>query len=209
MPTGGLTVATVERDFSSRLLGGDQVMRKRIFTTTVAILALGSMTLPSVADARGVHVRKMRLQDRCDPASFNAAFGDGVCVPHKQGGLVTVDEFLAELNPVDFGHDKWNNHPDELKLREGDQISVTVRGGELHTFSEVDHFGAGCFQPINEALELTDVPTPEQCAEFFANSSVAPNGASTLIVEGLPAGTHLFMCEIHPWMRTVVEVEKH
>jgi plastocyanin len=181
-------------------------MRTRIISGAIAILAIGAMTMPAVADARGVHVRNVRLQDRCDPASFNAAFGDGVCVPHS-GQLITLDKFLAKLNPVDFGHPKWNNHPDELDLREGDQISVTVRGGEFHTFSEVDHFGAGCFSPINEALGLTDPPTDAQCAQFFADTGVLADGASTLTVSGLEPGTHLFMCEIHPWMKTVVEVE--
>jgi plastocyanin len=181
-------------------------MNKRFFRSALAVLAIGLVALPASADARGVHVRKMRLQDNCDPVTFNAAFGDGICVPHGNGRTTTLPEFLAKLNPQDFGHEKWNNHPDELDLKLGDEISVVVRGGEGHTFTEVDAFGAGCFLPINDALGLTDPPTPEKCGEYFANTSVAANGASTLTVSGLTPGTHLFMCEIHPWMRTVVEV---
>jgi plastocyanin len=184
-------------------------MRKHVMTCAIAILALGAVAIPTTADARGVHVRKVRLQDRCDPASFNAAFGPpDVCVPHS-GKLVTVDEFLAKLNPADLGHPSWNNHPDELDLRSGDEISVTVRGGEFHTFTEVpftEGLQAGCFLPINDALGLVDPPSPAQCDEFFATTGVVANGGSTLTVSGLSDGTHLFMCEIHPWMRTVVEV---
>src|SRR6185295_9336366 len=133
--------------------------------------------------------------------SFNAMFGDGVCIAHG-GQLITVDEFLAKLNPVDLGHPKWNNHPDELNLRSGDEISVTVRGGEFHTFTEVpvtDELQPGCLPPLNEALGITAAPpTDAQCADFFATSGVAANGGSTLTVSGLPDGEHLFMCEIHP-----------
>ena len=185
-------------------------MRKHLLVSAFVIVSLGALAIPSTADARGSHVRKVRLQDRCDPASFNAAFGPpDVCVPHS-GQLVTVTEFLAKLNPEDGGHPKWNNHPDELDLRHGDQISVTVRGGEFHTFTEVpftEELQAGCFAGINVALELTNPPSPAQCADFFNRTGVVANGGSTLIVSGLSEGTHLFMCEIHPWMRTVVTVE--
>ena len=182
-------------------------MHKRFVTSAIAILAIGLIAIPASADAHGVHVRKVRLQDNCDPATFNAAFGDGICVPHGNRRTTTLPEFLAKLNPEDGGHEKWNNHPDELDLKTGDEISVVVRGGELHTFTEVPKFGAGCFGPINAALELTNPPTAAQCADFFAHTSVLANGASTLTVSGLSPGTHLFMCEIHPWMQTTVTVE--
>jgi plastocyanin len=154
----------------------------------------------------------VRLQDRCDPASFNAVFGEGVCIPHGNQKTITLDEFLTKLNPVDFGHPKWNNHPDELDLREGDEISVTVRGGEFHTFTEVAEFGAGCLPDLNAALGLNG-PTPSatdctpQTGGLLDTTGVAPNGLSTLTVAGLAAGEHKFMCLIHPWMKTVVEVE--
>ena len=180
-------------------------MRKRLITSAIAVLALGAMAIPATADAHGVHVRRVRLQDKCDPASFNAMFGP-VCVAHG-GKNVTVDKFLAKLNPKDFGHEAWTNKPDELDLKSGDVINVVVRGGELHTFTEVMDYGAGCFIPINDALGLTNPPSPEKCAEYFATTSVEANGASTLVVAGLSPGTHKFMCEIHPWMRTTVTVE--
>jgi hypothetical protein len=189
--------------------GGDQSMRKRIFTGAVAILALGSIALPTVADARGVHIRNVRLEDRCDPASFNAEFGEGICIPHS-GELVTLPEFLEELNPVDFGHDKWRNKPDEVEIRVGDELRVTVRGGEGHSFTEVPEIVAGCLPDLNAALGL-DGPAPTEAECFgpggiMAVTGVAPNGLSTLPVSGLDRGSHLFMCFTHPWMTTVVNV---
>jgi plastocyanin len=192
-------------------------MRKNRVIGAFAILALGSLALPSVADARGVHVREVRLQDRCDPASFNEAIpsapGDPpTCIPHGGQKTVTFGQFLAKLNPMDFGHPKWNNHPDELDLKQGDEISVVVRGGEFHTFTEVDEFGGGCIPFINEALGLADPGfDPADCdphgSGLIIQTGVLPNGLSTLHVGGLDEGTHKFMCLIHPWMKTVVEVE--
>ena len=186
-------------------------MRIHRVVGAVAILALGSMTLPAVANADGGHVRDVRLQDRCDPASFNVAIppqpgGPPTCIPHS-GQRVTFAQFLAKLNPVDFGHPKWNNHPDMVELREGDSINVTVRGGEFHTFTEVDMFGAGCIPFINGALQLGAGPTDAECGAIFGATGVLPNGMSTLKVSGLAPGMHKFMCMIHPWMRTVVDVQ--
>ncbi len=190
-------------------------MNKRFVSSAIAVLAIGLVALPASADAGGVHTRSVRLQDRCDPASFNAAIPSPpgqppTCIPHS-GQRITFAQFFAKLNPVDFGHEKWNNHPDEVDLKMGDQISVTVRGGEFHTFTEVPEFGAGCIGFINGRLGLTGpAPTDAQCfgpGGIFETTGVAPDGQSTLTVSGLSAGTHLFMCEIHPWMRTVVNVE--
>jgi plastocyanin len=114
------------------------------------------------------------------------------------------------VNPVDFGHPKWNNHPDTVELRSGDEISVTVRGGEFHTFSEVDAFEAGCVPLINQLLGLTVGPTDAECGGptgILATTGIAPDGGSTLTVAGLTPGVHLFQCMIHPWMRTTVTVD--
>ena len=76
------------------------MMRKKLFTSAIAILALGSVVFPATADAKdGGHARRVRLEDNCDPASFNARFGDGICVDHGRGRTTTLDQFLAKLNP--------------------------------------------------------------------------------------------------------------
>ena len=177
--------------------------------SAIAVLTLGAIALPANADAKGgAHVRNVRMQDRCDPASFNAAIGPGTCADHN-GELVTFDQFLAQLNPVDGGHDKWNMHPDEITLKSGDLISATVRGGEFHTFTEVPAFGPGCVQFINDALGLVGPPSADcatNLAPVFAGGTGSAPGLPAVVVSGLAPGTHMFMCLIHPWMQAVVTV---
>ena len=184
-------------------------MRNHVMVSAVAVLTLGAIALPSNADAKGgVHVRTVRIQDRCDPASFDAAIGPGTCVPHD-GELVTFTEFLAQLNPVDFGHDQWKMHPDEIELTTGDSISASVRGGEFHTFTEVEAFGAGCIDLLNGPLGLTGPPSADcatNLAPVFAGGTGTAPGLPPVVVSGLAPGTHLFMCLIHPWMQAVVDV---
>jgi plastocyanin len=190
-------------------------MRKYLVGGAIAILMVGVAAVPASADQgrhRGRDGRedneRVTLNDNCDPATFNARFGDGTCVPHGKKPTVLLADFFAKLNPVDFGHPAWNNRPSMLEIDADESIKVKVRGGEFHTFTEVPMFGPGCVGLINDALGLTGpAPTAAQCAGFFANTGVAANGGSTLTVSGLSAGTHFFMCEIHPWMRTTVTVE--
>jgi plastocyanin len=181
-------------------------MRKHLITSAIAIVSLGSVAMPAAADGHRPHVRVIQMRDNCDPATFNARFGPGTCMAHGNRPTVTLPDFLAKLNPVDFGHPQWSFRPDEIEIHTGDSLKAVVRGGELHTFTEVSKFGPGCVGLINDALGLTvDAPTPAQCGEFFANTAVPVGGSLT--VSGLSPGTHLFMCEIHPWMKTTVTVE--
>ena len=89
-------------------------MRASVISGAVADLSLGAIAIqvPTAGAERAPTVRVVELRDNCDPVSFNAAIGDGTCVPHKSsGGLTKFDEFLAELNPVDFGHGQWRTTP--------------------------------------------------------------------------------------------------
>jgi len=183
-------------------------MRKSFIVSAVAIVALAGLAIPASADAKnGGHVRKVRMQDRCDPASFNALFGDGICADHN-GELITVDEFLAALNPVTHrGLDKWNMHPDMINIKMGDSLSVSVRGGEFHSFTEVDSFGPdgvlpGCIDVLNTALGLG--APPAGCPGLL-NPGTVPGGPP-IMISGLSEGTHFFMCFIHPWMQAEVTV---
>jgi len=189
-------------------------MRKKFITTAIAVAALAGLAIPASADAKnGGHVRKVRMQDRCEPVSFNA-FGNAnglgdVCSPHN-GELITFDEFFAALNPVTHrGLDKWNMHPDMINIKVGDTLSVSVRGGEFHSFTEVPSFGPdgvipGCFEGLNLALGLGPAPDDATCAELLAPGTVP--GAPPVVVSGLDEGTHFFMCFIHPWMQAEVTV---
>jgi hypothetical protein len=83
-------------------------------------------------------------------------------------------------------------------------VSVRNHGGEDHTFTEVDEaFGGGRVAAFNTALGLTARP---DCA-----ADVAPpiHPGEHIDVKELSAGTHYFMCCIHPWMHAVMEVSPH
>ena len=194
-------------------------MRKSFIVSALAIAALAGLAIPASVDAKnGGHVRKVRMQDRCEPVSFNA-FGNAnglgdVCAPHN-GELITFDEFAAALNPVTHrGIDKWNMHPDMIDIKMGDTLSVSVRGGEFHTFTEVPDFGPdgvipGCVDLLNIPLGLTG-PPPANCATQLAPQAAGGSGSAPglppVIVSGLSEGTHFFMCYIHPWMQAEVTV---
>jgi len=187
-------------------------MRKKFITTAIAVAALAGLAIPASADAKnGGHVRKVRLQDRCDPATFNAeppvgpGLGD-ICAPHS-GQLITFADFAAAL--ATGGSPKWNFHPDMIDLRMGDSISASVRGGEFHTFTEVPMFGPGCVPFINEALGFGKDATPVVDCALAGPTGTAP-GLPPVVVSASdlsPGVPHKFMCLIHPWMRSVVTVE--
>lgn len=159
---------------------------------TAATTAASAVTS---ADSRSVEVR---MRDECEPISFNAALGDGTCVGD---GDVTFDELLATLTPSIGGHEKWRNKPTSLKVKVGTTLHIVNQGGEAHSFTEVVAFGGGIVPPLNEALPNHGLPL----AEWIGDPHFVDAGSST-DVSGLSVGVHRFMCVIHPWMRTTVNV---
>lgn len=139
-----------------------------------------------------------RILDRCEPESFNGAIGPGTCVGD---GKVTFDEFIAELMKKQT-HRQWRNQPTKVALKAGRDLSVVNVGGEEHTFTPVVAFGGGFVADLN-ALTGNPVPAPE-CLDFGSIEFVPAGGTADL--GSLAAGTHRFMCCIHPWMRTTAEV---
>ena len=81
-------------------------------------------------------------------------------------------------------------------------IAVSVASGAASTrrIAVLDDCDTASFDAV---LGLTPVP---ECAipGLFIATEIAPDG--TLVSGPLAAGTHRFMCLIHPWMRTTVEV---
>ena len=71
-----------------------------------------------------------------------------------------------------------------------------------YTFTEVANFGPGLIVPILDAVFPIGTPP----AVPVGPPNFVPAGG-TVTVSGLSAGTHMFMCLIHPWMQTIVEVE--
>lgn len=169
----------------------------RTIALTTAALTVG---LVAVAVASGAaQSRKVQVLDDCEPVSFNAVIGPGTCV--KDGG-VTFSEFVEQL-ATQGRAPAWRFAPEHLQLSAGGTLEADNRGGEFHTLTEVAAFGGGCVAELNEILGLTPVP---ECAipGIFGTTGIAPGG--TLETAPLAAGTHRFMCLIHPWMKTTATV---
>ncbi len=175
--------------------------RRSLFASLATVVAL-SLVLSSVALGASGH-RTVKMLDKCDPVTFNAALGEGACVKHR-GGRTTFDEAFAQF--VATGQiDGWEFKKDKVELKEGGRISAPNRGGEFHTFTEVAAFGGGCVPELNAGQE----PVPE-CAgapDIFFTTGAAPG--QTVKTGPLDSGIHKFMCLIHPWMRTVASAERN
>jgi hypothetical protein len=166
---------------------------RRIGVVALSLAAVG-IVVPGSAAAGAV--RDVQIMDRCDPASFNAMFGDGICTLRNSG--VPVEQFLARLNLRDGGHSAWRFSPGQISLNPGQTLQLNNRGGETHTFTEVVSFGGGIVAPLNSALPPgTPLAQPIGDLRFIA-------AGEQIDMTGL-AGTHLFECLIHPWMRTTIE----
>lgn len=147
--------------------------------------------------------KKVRLQDDCDPATFNAVLGDGACVGN---GHTTFDEFIGELQQTQDAH-KWRNQPSEMHLNAGRPTFIENTGGETHTFTQVAAFGGGFIPDLN-GISGNPVPAPE-CLNIPSLVFIPAGGSApgpTAGTSGLPVGITRFQCCIHPWMRTVVDV---
>jgi hypothetical protein len=165
---------------------------RRGLALAVGALVVGAL-VPAAASARDT--RDIRIQDRCDPATFDAAVGPGTCV--RDLG-VTFDEFLGRLNPHDGGHGAWRFSREATHLDRGQALELDNVGGEVHSFTEVQAFGAGIVDILNAALPPGTAP-----AVPIGDPHFLPSGG-TLTLGGLERGTHRFQCLIHPWMRSTV-----
>jgi hypothetical protein len=139
------------------------------------------------------------MTDDCEPTSFNAAIGPGTCTGF---GQTTFGEFITQLITTGDAP-KWRFEPHIFGVRSGQGLLVQNTGGEFHTYTEVAAFGGGCVEELNELLGLEPVP---ECAnpELFVTTGAPPGGSVAL--PGMARGKHLFLCLIHPWMRSEVTV---
>ena len=176
--------------------------RIRLGVISVALLVV----LGWAAAAAGSESERVVIKDDCDPATFNAAIGPGTCVGD---GQTTFQSFIAQLQANGLVANRsaagWFFKPGSLEIDSGESLVARNKGGETHTFTEVQNFGGGCVAPLNAILHLTPVP---ECAQpgVFAGSAIPAGGS--LNVAGLAPGLHHFECLIHPWMRTDVRVEQ-
>ncbi len=169
-----------------------------------ALVAVTVGGAPSEADnePRQQHIE---MQDDCHPATFNAVLGKGACVGDGDTTFNELFQSLVERDPD--GH--WRNHPDETHIRKGGHLVVANTGGEFHTFTEVARFGAGCVPQINDLLGLAGPPSAD-CGAAFSDprTALAPGATGTVTTRRMSTGVHRFMCMIHPWMHTKVEVRR-
>jgi plastocyanin len=133
--------------------------------------------------------------DACDPDTFNAAVGPGTCT--RPGG-VRFDSFVAELTKHQ-SVGAWHFAPSQVMMRVGQQLVANNRGGETHTFTEVENFGGGVVGFLNDLVGLKTV-APECSSAVFL-----PPGASSRETEH-EAGVEKYQCCIHPWMRAEVRI---
>jgi plastocyanin len=177
-------------------------MRGRYAIGICAAVAVSALVAAAIGWA-GPSSRQVQMLDNCDGPTFNAALGPGACT--RTGGL-TFDKLIARL--LEKGTvESWRFSPEHLSIDAGGTITAVNRGGEGHTFSEVADFGGGCIQEVNELLGLEPV---EECENFpgppggpfFFETFAAPGDSVT--TGPLAAGTHRFLCLIHPWMKATV-----
>ena len=156
---------------------------------------------PAFAAKGGRQEGTITLFDACDPESFNAALGPGTCV--RNGGI-KFDQFL-ELLGKHHSVGPWHFAPGQLNLAIGATLIANNRGGETHTFTEVDDFGGGIVPLLNQLAGTPNV-APE-CAQLQAGDFLAP-GTSSQEVED-EEGIEKYQCCIHPWMRAEVRIGGH
>ena len=140
------------------------------------------------------------LNDACDPESFNAAIGPGTCV--RNGG-VSFGNFL-DLLSRHHSVGAWHMTPPQTHLGVGDLLIAVNKGGETHTFTEVDEFGGGIVPDLNQRMGLTTV-APECDPRTL---TFIPSGGSTSEVTD-EEGVEKYQCCIHPWMRAEVHIGAH
>jgi plastocyanin len=142
-------------------------------------------------------VRRIEMHDACDPTTFNAVLGAGTCL--RSGG-VTFDQFIGQLTK-NGSIGAWNFAPSNLEAKVGQTLLAINRGGEEHTFTEVEEFGGGIVPVLNTLSGNTEV-APE-CQALAPDDFIKP-GESDSDDEVEEPGTEKYQCCIHPWMRTTV-----
>jgi len=180
----GLAVACEQR--SSQVVSPSALQRENAATGPAAQVQPGGTAAAQHA---------VTLFDACDPTTFNAAVGPGACT--RSGG-VSFDNFVAELTRH-HSAGAWHFAPSQVTMKVGELLVANNRGGEAHTFTEVEEFGGGKVQFLNNLVGLTTI-APE-CAQSV---DIAP-GASSHEKED-DAGVEKYQCCIHPWMRAEVRV---
>jgi plastocyanin len=153
---------------------------------------------PAQLAATGASQHVVTMFDACDPETFNAQLGAGTCT--RPGG-VRFDSFVAQLEKH-HSIGGWHFAPPEVTMRVGQMLVATNKGGETHTFTEVEDFGGGIVPLLNQLSGMTKV-APE-CNALMPGDFLAPGASSSETAED--AGVEKYQCCIHPWMRAEVRI---
>ena len=166
-------------------------------TPTSPLTAAGRGSLASAGVAGGSE-RVVTIFDACDGPTFSAA---NIECDRTSG--VTLQNFLSEVG-AHGSAGAWHFAPSTVNAFVGQTLLATNRGGEAHTFTEVEHFGGGIIPLLNQ-LSGNPVPAPE-CMALTGADFIPPGGTQHEEVE--EEGTELYQCCIHPWMRATVTGKK-
>ena len=179
MRTPAITLLALFASLSAAACGADNGVLPRLITVTPSLNGFVS------------------ILDDCEPASFNFALGAGTCT--RQGNT-TFSQFIAILE-ANLTVAAWQFDPAGLTVTVGGSITATNYGGEVHTFTRVNQFGGGINPALNTASgNLNEAP---ECRNITNADRIAPGGTFTTDPVTI-AGTHLYQCCIHPWMRETV-----
>ncbi len=110
-------------------------------------------------------------RDHCDPASFNAALGNGASNRDTSTGAINITDFLTELTMAK-SVGAWRFAPSQTAAAKGATLNLQNLGGETHTFTRVKRFGGDFVAPLNAAAG-TPRPAPE-CAQMVNGNLFSP-----------------------------------
>lgn len=179
--------------------------------TLLTILAFCAISTLATAQNPPENTLNIHMLDYCDPDSFNAVVGEGTCIRDTAAGLITFSGFSAEAT-AEKSVGAWRFTPLTAKTLKGARLRIDNLGGEVHTFTEVKHFGGGFVDFLNQATGNLK-PAPE-CAKIV-NGQLVPQPAGP-DNQFLAPGTHKshrldpdetvvrYQCCIHPWMRITI-----
>ena len=183
---------------AAAVIAGCESRSQPVSPSTVDTAPAAVVAGPAQAEMKGTSQHVVGLFDACDPETFNAALGEGSCT--RSGG-VRFDTFLEQLGRH-HSIGAWHFAPSNVTMKVGELLVATNRGGEVHTFTEVEEFGGGVVDQLNQLTGLTEV-APE-CAALAGRGRIAPGASST--EEEEEAGVEKYQCCIHPWMRAQVRI---
>jgi plastocyanin len=203
----------------AEIVKGKQTMRKLLVRggTTVAI-CLAVLVAPSIvmaSDRDDQRVKEIQIRDDCDPATFNAVGLGNIC----SGDGHTTFATLANQVMTTGRAPKWRFTPDTVHIALSDSFRATNRGGEVHSFTQVEQVGPSVIPQVNDLLHMPGAQPNAECSTGFAKLNADPvhnnPQLSTFVLPGqsftdTPSapGTELYQCCIHPWMQAVVTIRQ-